>query len=176
MKRTIASWLAFGAVSTCWAITGHISWATSAALAGEVRAGSGSPLEVARIGARPAVEGGAENFTGKVTVEARFQQPSPARVGGATVAFQPGARTAWHTHPLGQTLIVMDGVGWVQREGAPKQTIRRGDVVVIPPNARHWHGAAADSRMTHVAVAESLDGNVVTWMEQVTEAQYLSDS
>jgi len=107
-----------------------------------------------------------------VTVDQRFQRPDPARVGGGIVTFQPGARTAWHTHPLGQTLIVTAGTGWVQREGGPVEEIRVGDVVWIPPNVRHWHGATATTSMSHVAIAEALDGKSVDWKEQVTEEQY----
>ena len=129
-------------------------------------------LPVLTTGEQPAVQGSPENFTGEVSVDLRFQRDPPARVGGATVTFRPGARTAWHEHPLGQTLIVTSGTGWVQRAGAPRQTIRPGDVVWIPPGTKHWHGATTDSAMTHVAIAESLDGKVVTWMEHVSDEQY----
>ncbi|WP_129777304.1 (R)-mandelonitrile lyase [Peristeroidobacter soli] len=129
-------------------------------------------LTILRATDAAAVQGGARNFTGDVTVRSQFQRDAPARVGGATVTFQPGARTAWHSHPLGQTLIVTAGTGWVQREGASKQTIRLGDVVWIPPGVKHWHGATTGSAMTHIAIAESQAGNVVTWMEQVTDTQY----
>ncbi len=113
-----------------------------------------------------------ENFTGAMKVESRFQREAPARVGGGVVSFTPGARTNWHTHPLGQTLVVTEGCGWVQEEGGPVETIRPGDVVVIPPNARHWHGATAETPMMHVAIAERLDGVAVTWMEAVSDQQY----
>jgi 4-carboxymuconolactone decarboxylase len=129
-------------------------------------------LEVLHAGAQPATQGSADNFTGTVTVDARFQRNDPARVGGGTVSFQPGARTAWHTHPLGQTLIVTAGCGWVQQEGGPIEQIRPGDVVMIPPNTRHWHGATATTAMTHIAVAEALNGKAVDWMEQVSAADY----
>ena len=119
-------------------------------------------------------EGPAENFTGEVSIDLRFQRDPPAQVSGATVTFRPGARTAWHEHPLGQTLIVTSGTGWVQREGASRQTIRAGDIVWIPPGVKHWHGATTDSAMTHVAIAESLNGNVVTWMGHVSDEQYQS--
>ncbi|UVC19274.1 (R)-mandelonitrile lyase [Mesorhizobium onobrychidis] len=125
-----------------------------------------------RYDAGAAATGSPENFTGSVRVESRFQAQEPARVGGATVSFEPGARTAWHTHPLGQTLIVTSGCGWVQSEGGPIEEVRPGDVVNIPPNVRHWHGASKGASMTHVAVAESLNGSAVTWMEQVTDDQY----
>jgi quercetin dioxygenase-like cupin family protein len=131
-------------------------------------------LDIVRPGQRPAAKGSSENFTGDVSIDLRFQRDPPARVGGATVAFQPGARTAWHKHPLGQTLIVTSGTGWVQRDGAPRQTIRAGDVVWIPAEVKHWHGATADSAMTHVAITESLNGQVVAWLEHVSDGQYRS--
>ena len=105
-------------------------------------------------------------------VASRFQAESPARVGGGIVAFEPGARTAWHTHPLGQPLIVTAGCGWVQQEGGPVQEIRPGDVAWIPPGVKHWHGATPTSEMSHVAIAEAQDGTSTTWMEHVTDEQY----
>jgi 4-carboxymuconolactone decarboxylase len=129
-------------------------------------------LEVLRNGAQPTTLGSSENFTGTVKVDSRFQRSAPARLGGGTVSFEAGARTAWHSHPLGQTLIVTVGCGWVQQEGGPVEEIRPGDVVMIPPNARHWHGATASTAMTHIAIAEALDGNVVDWMEQVSDEDY----
>ncbi|RWL14521.1 MAG: cupin domain-containing protein [Mesorhizobium sp.] len=107
-------------------------------------------------------------------IDPLFQAPEPARVGGASVTFEPGARTAWHTHPLGQTLIVTAGLGRVQREGAPVEEIRPGDVVWIPPGVKHWHGASATTAMTHLAVQESLDGKPVEWLEKVSEEEYRS--
>lgn len=129
-------------------------------------------LSVQKYDPEAATTGSPENFTGSVRVESRFQAEEPARVGGGTVHFEPGARTAWHTHPLGQTLIVTSGCGWVQSEGGPIEEVRPGDVVRIPPNVRHWHGASQGASMTHVAVAESVNGSAVTWMEQVTDEQY----
>jgi 4-carboxymuconolactone decarboxylase len=129
-------------------------------------------IEVMRSGAQPATAGPAANFTGSVKVESRFQRNAPARVGGGTVTFEPGARTAWHTHPRGQTLIVVSGTGLVQREGGAVEVINSGDVVWIPPGAKHWHGAAARTGMTHIAIAESQDGKAVEWLEQVTDEQY----
>jgi 4-carboxymuconolactone decarboxylase len=146
-----------------------ILFAVWCASAGEVPS---SRLEILRSGSQPASKGSAANFTGEVKVESRFQRDAPARVGGATVTFQRGARTAWHTHPLGQTLIITSGSGWVQIANGPKQTMRTGDVVLIPPNAKHWHGATAQSAMTHIAVAEALNGTVVTWMEPVSDEEY----
>ncbi len=131
-------------------------------------------LKITRHGAQPAAQGPAANFTGSVRVESRFAADAPARVGGGLVTFEPGARTAWHTHPLGQTLIVTQGVGWVQIWGQPAQEIRPGDIVLIPPGAKHWHGASPGNGMAHYAIAEQLDGKTVDWLEKVTEAQYTS--
>ncbi len=127
---------------------------------------------IVRNGEQPSTKGPAENFTGAVRVESRFQAPAPARVGGGLVTFEPGAHTAWHTHPLGQTLLVTQGVGLVQVAGQPVQEIRPGDVVWIPPGARHWHGASATQGMSHYAIAESLDGKTVDWLEKLTHAEY----
>lgn len=129
-------------------------------------------LKITRHGMQTATQGFAENFTGSVWVESRFAAEAPARVGGGLVTFEPGARTAWHTHPLGQTLIVTQGVGLVQIWGQPAQEIRPGDIVVIPPGAKHWHGASAADGMAHYAISEQLDGKSVDWLEKVTEAQY----
>ncbi|WP_163998367.1 cupin domain-containing carboxymuconolactone decarboxylase family protein [Pyxidicoccus caerfyrddinensis] len=129
-------------------------------------------LQIARAGSQPSREGPAENFTGAVRVDPLFQAKAPARASGAAVTFEPGARSAWHTHPLGQILYVSEGVGRVQRWGDPVEEIRQGDVVWIPPGQKHWHGAAPDSRMTHVAVSEHLEGRSVDWMEKVTDAEY----
>ena len=129
-------------------------------------------MEVKRSGAQPSSKGPAEYFTGSVRIDSRFQGSQPARVGGACVTFEPGARTAWHTHPLGQTLIVTSGSGWAQCEGAPKEEIHPGDVVWIPAGEKHWHGATATTAMTHIAIAEALDGTSVDWMEKVSDAQY----
>lgn len=129
-------------------------------------------ITVTRAGSQPSSAGAADNFTGSVRVDSRFQASAPARVGGGIVTFEPGARTAWHAHPLGQTLIVTAGVGLVQQWGGPVQEIRPGDVVWIPPGVKHWHGATTTDGMTHVALAEALDGKSVEWMEQVSEEQY----
>ena len=130
---------------------------------------------VTKAGSQPSVAGNADNFTGTVRVDSRFQQADPARVGGAIVTFQPGARTAWHSHPLGQTLIVTAGSGLVQHWGGPIQQIEVGDTVWIPPGVKHWHGAGPATSMAHVAISEALDGRSVTWMEQVTDEQYLKN-
>jgi len=129
-------------------------------------------VEITKSGSQPSAKGPADWFTGSVRIDSRFQRPAPARIGGAIVTFEPGARTAWHTHPLGQTLIVTAGCGRVQRDGEPIQEIRAGDVVWVEPGERHWHGASPTTAMTHIAIAEMLDGKAVEWMEHVTDKQY----
>lgn len=129
-------------------------------------------MEIQRNGAKPSAAPPADYFTGTVRLDAPFQAPAPARVGGATVTFEPGARTNWHTHPLGQTLIVTAGLGWVQLEGQAVQEIRPGDIVWIAPGERHWHGATATTAMTHIAIAESENESSVEWMEPVTDEQF----
>src|ERR1044072_2781453 len=128
-----------------------------------------STMEIKRNGSRPSGKGPEAYFTGTVRVDPVFQVGDPARVSGGHVAFEPGARSAWHTHPLGQTLIVTSGLGWAQTEGGPIEEIRPGDVVWFPANEKHWHGAMPTSAMTHIAIQEALDGKVVDWMEQVSE-------
>jgi quercetin dioxygenase-like cupin family protein len=129
-------------------------------------------MEIKRNGAAASVKGSSEWFTGTVRIDAPFNGTGEARVGGVTVTFEPGARTAWHTHPLGQTLLVVSGVGLVQREGGPIEHISAGDIVWFPPGEKHWHGATAENAMTHIAIAEALDGKVVDWMDHVTDQQY----
>jgi quercetin dioxygenase-like cupin family protein len=129
-------------------------------------------ITVTRIGSQPSGKGPAEYFTGSVRVDPLAQAPDPARVVAAAVTFEPGARTAWHTHPLGQTLIVTAGAGRVQQWGRPIEEIRPGDVVWIPPGEKHWHGASPTTAMAHIAIQERLDGTPVAWMEQVTDDQY----
>jgi quercetin dioxygenase-like cupin family protein len=133
--------------------------------------GKGS-MEIKRNGSQPSGKGPADYFTGAVRVDPLFQAPEPARVRGASVTFEPGARTAWHTHPLGQTLIVTSGRGWAQAWGGPVEEIHPGDVVWFPPGEKHWHGATSTTGMTHIAIQEALDGKVVDWMEQVSDEQY----
>jgi quercetin dioxygenase-like cupin family protein len=133
-------------------------------------------MEIKRVGSEPSGKGPADWFTGTVRIDRLFTAPDPARVAGASVTFEPGARTAWHTHPLGQTLIVTAGCGWVQREGGAVEVIRPGDVVWFAPNEKHWHGAAATTAMTHIAIQENLNGKVVDWMEKVTDEQYQAGS
>ena len=129
-------------------------------------------MEIKQAGSQASAKGPADWFTGDVRIDHLFQAPAPARVAGASVTFEPGARTAWHIHPLGQTLIVTAGRGWVQREGGPVEEIRPGDVVWFPPGEKHWHGATSTTGMTHIAIQESLDGKAVDWMEHVTDEQY----
>ena len=144
--------------------------------------GSGAPqtapmqdsqtINITRSGSVPSRKGPAENFTGSVRVDPLFEAIAPANTFGANVTFEPGARSAWHTHPLGQILIVTAGVGRVQRWGGPIEEIRPGDVVRIPPGQKHWHGASPNTAMTHIAIVEQLDGKSTDWMEQVSDEQY----
>ena len=129
-------------------------------------------LQVTRSGAQPSAKGPSENFTGTVRVDPLFPARAPARTAGALVTFEPGARTAWHAHPLGQTLVVTSGLGRVQAWGGAVEEIRPGDVVWIPPGQKHWHGASPTTAMSHMAIQEALDGKVVEWMEKVSDAQY----
>ena len=129
-------------------------------------------MEIRRSGSQPSGKGPSEWFTGSVRVDPLFGPPEPSRVAGAHVTFEPGARTAWHTHLLGQTLIVTAGLGWVQRDGGAVEEIRPGDVVWFEPGERHWHGATATTGMSHIAIQEKRDGSPVDWMEHVTDAQY----
>jgi quercetin dioxygenase-like cupin family protein len=129
-------------------------------------------MEIRRNGSQPSTRGPAEYFTGAVRIDPLVQAPAPARVVAACVTFEPGARTAWHTHPLGQTLIVSAGCGRVQRWGGPVEEIRPGDVVWIPPGEKHWHGAARTTAMTHFAIQEQLDGKTADWLEPVSDEQY----
>lgn len=129
-------------------------------------------MEIKRVGSQASMKGPSDWFTGTVRIDHLVQAPDPARVSGALVTFEPGSRTAWHTHPLGQTLIVTSGLGWAQREGGPIEEIRPGDVVWFSPGERHWHGATPKTGMAHIAIQEVLDGKAVDWMEHVTEQQY----
>jgi quercetin dioxygenase-like cupin family protein len=129
-------------------------------------------MDIKRSGTQPSGKGPAEYFTGSVRIDPLFQPTAPARAVGASVTFEPGARTAWHTHPLGQTLIVTAGSGLAQRWGGPIEPIRQGDVVWFPPGEKHWHGATPTTAMTHIAIQEKKDGKVVDWLEHVTDEQY----
>jgi quercetin dioxygenase-like cupin family protein len=129
-------------------------------------------MEIKRSGVEPSRKGAAEWFTGAVRIDPLFQAPDPARVSAGSVTFEPGARTAWHTHPLGQTLIIASGLGWVQKEGGPIEEVHPGDVVWFPPGLKHWHGASPTAAMTHIAIQESLDSKNVDWLEKVSDEQY----
>jgi len=129
-------------------------------------------MEIRKNGSQESAAGPAEYFTGRVRLDSPFKGTGDARIGGAIVTFEPGARTAWHTHPLGQTLIVTSGLGRAQREGGPVEEIRPGDIVWFPPGEKHWHGAGPSTAMTHIAIAEALDGKVVDWLEKVSDADY----
>jgi quercetin dioxygenase-like cupin family protein len=129
-------------------------------------------VEIRRGGSQPSAKGPADWFTGTVRIDPQINTPAPSRLGVAKVTFEPGARTAWHTHPLGQTLLVIDGMGRAQREGGPIEEIRPGDVVWFAPGEKHWHGASPNTAMTHFAIQEALDGKAVDWLEHVTDAQY----
>ena len=131
-------------------------------------------MEIKRSGSQPSAKGPADWFTGIVRIDPLFQVTEPARAAGNSVTFEPGARTAWHTHQLGQTLIVTAGCGRAQRWGGPIEEIRPGDVVWFPPGEKHWHGAAPTAAMTHIAIQENLDGKTADWLEQVTDEQYLA--
>lgn len=129
-------------------------------------------MEIRRAGSQPSGKGPADWFTGTVRIDPLFAASEPARAAGNAVTFEPGARTAWHTHPLGQTLVVTAGCGWAQREGGPVEEIRPGDVIQFAPGEKHWHGAAATTAMTHIAIQEALDGKAVEWMEHVSDGEY----
>ena len=129
-------------------------------------------MQIRRIGTQASSKGPSDWFTGTVRIDPLFQAHAPARVQSVNVTFEPGARTAWHTHPLGQTLLVMAGCGWVQRDGAPIEEVRPGDVIWFHPGEKHWHGATPTTAMTHIAIQEQLNGKAVDWMEKVSEEQY----
>ena len=129
-------------------------------------------MELKRAGSQPSAKGSAEFFTGNVRIDPLNAPPAPARVSCASVTFEPGARSAWHTHPLGQMLIVTAGLGWAQREGGPIEEIRPGDIIWFAPDEKHWHGATPTTAMTHIAIQEALDGKVAEWMEKVSEEEY----
>ncbi len=165
-RRMLAATVGLAALATAGAAA-----AATPTLAVPTKPRNGT-MEIKRSGSQPSRKGPAEYFTGSVRIDSPFQGSDPARVGGAFVTFEPGARTAWHTHPLGQTLIVTSGCGWVQREGGPEEEIRPGDVVWFPPGEKHWHGGTATAAMTHIAIAEALAGKSVDWMEHVGDEQY----
>jgi quercetin dioxygenase-like cupin family protein len=172
MKRlatTVIS-LALLASASAHANQAGAAFGSGAALAASVQ--DAQTITITRSGSQPSRQGPAEYFTGSVRIDPLFQAKNPSRTSGAYVAFEPGARSAWHTHPLGQTLIVTAGTGWVQQEGGEKQEIKPGDVIWIPPGVKHWHGATATNGMTHIAIQEEVDGKNVEWMEKVSDEQY----
>jgi len=150
--------------------------ATAPQDARQTQEGTEMASEIMRRNEQEEIAGPAEWFTGEVTIRGMFSREAPSRVTGAIVTFQPGARTAWHSHPLGQTLIVTDGVGWTQVEGGERIEFSEGDIMWCPRDIPHWHGATPHSAMTHIAIQESLDGSNVTWMDHVTEEEYLGDN
>ncbi len=129
-------------------------------------------MQISRAGSKPSKPGPADWFTGTVRIDSPFQGEEPSQISGATVTFEPGARTAWHTHPLGQTIFILSGFGWVQRENGPVEEVRPGDIVWFSPQEKHWHGASAEAAMSHIAVQESSGGKVVDWLEKVSDEQY----
>ena len=129
-------------------------------------------MEITRVGSKPSAKGPDDWFTGSVRIDSLFNPNDARRAAGALVTFEPGSRTAWHTHPLGQTLIVTSGIGWVQKEGGKVEEVHPGDVIWFEPNEKHWHGATATNGMSHIAIQENLDGKLVEWMEKVTDEQY----
>src|SRR3954470_14331063 len=134
--------------------------------------GRTAQMEITRSGSQPSAKGPEQYFTGSVRIDAPFKGTGAARVGGATVTFEPGARTAWHTHPLGQSLLITSGLGWAQHDAGPIEELRPGDVVWFAPNEKHWHGASPTTAMTHIAIQEKLNGSPVTWLEKVSDEQY----
>ena len=146
--------------------------AGSAASNPAVTAPRTTDMEIKRIGTEPSRKAPADYFTGTVRIDPLFQAPEPARASAGSVTFEPGARTAWHTHPLGQTLIIVSGFGWVQREGGPIEEVHPGDVVWFPPGLKHWHGASPTTAMAHIAIQEMLNGKNVDWLEKVSDEQY----
>ena len=132
----------------------------------------GETIRITRAGSQPSARGPAEYFTGSVRVDRLFPATAPSRMSGGLVTFEPGARSAWHTHPIGQVLVVTAGLGWVQREGGPIEEMRPGDIVWIPPGVKHWHGATATTGVSHIALQEDVNGQAVTWSEKVSDEQY----
>jgi len=153
-------------------ISAQANQAGAASRSGAASVQDSQTIKITRSGSQPSRKGPAENFTGSVRIDTQFQATAPGRAFGARVTFTPGARTAWHSHPLGQTLIVTAGVGRVQRWGGHVEEIRQGDVVWIPPGQKHWHGASPNTAMSHIAIVEQLDGKTTDWMEKVSDTQY----
>ena len=155
---------------TLAAASGLMTLAAGVAFAQPIQ--GSTAMQIRRAGSVPSAKGPADYFTGTVRVDPMFPATAPSRVNGSHVTFEPGARSNWHTHPLGQTLVITSGLGWVQREGGPIEEMRPGDVILVPPGLKHWHGASPMTAMTHIAIQEALDGKAVEWMEKVSDEQY----
>jgi quercetin dioxygenase-like cupin family protein len=159
-------------------LAGFITWTGLRGLHAQVPSPGSQPrqdtmdMKITRSGSQPSAKPPADYFTGTVRLDPMFQAPEPGRVGAGHVTFEPGARSAWHTHPLGQTLIITSGLGWVQRAGGPIEEVRTGDIVWFPPGLKHWHGASPTTAMSHIAIQESLNGKNVDWLEKVSDEQY----
>ena len=152
--------------------TGGFMAVAAAGAAAQTDTERNGTMQIIRGGSQPSRRGSDEYFTGAVRLDPLFPVREPGRVSAGSVTFEPGARTAWHTHPLGQTLIITGGLGWVQRDGGPIEEVRPGDVVWFPPGLKHWHGAAPTTSLTHVAIQETIDGRNVDWLEKVSDEQY----
>ncbi len=172
MKLLAATVMSLFLLASASAQTNQPGTASGSGAPSAASGGDSQTISITRNGSQPSVKGSAEYFTGAVRIDSRFQRNDPARVGGGIVNFEQGARTAWHTHPLGQTLIVTAGAGLIQQWGGPIQEMKQGDVVWVPPGVKHWHGATATTGMSHIAIAERLDGKTADWMEQVSDEQY----
>jgi quercetin dioxygenase-like cupin family protein len=170
--RRLASFAMLASLLAPVAALAQVAAAPGSSAAPSASGDNAGAVRITRVGSLPSSRGPAENFSGSVRVDRLFSATVPSRASGGLVTFEPGARSAWHTHPLGQVLVVTAGMGWVQREGGPVEEIRPGDVVWIAPGVRHWHGATATTGMSHIAVTEHLDGKVAEWMEKVSDEQY----
>ena len=172
MKLLAATIMSLFMLASAFAQTNQPGTASGAGAPPVASSEDSQTIRITRSGSQPSGKGSAENFTGTVRIDPLFKANDPSRTSGARVTFEPGARTAWHTHPLGQILIVTAGSGWVQQWGGQIEEIRQGDVVWIPPGQKHWHGATATTGMAHIAIQENLDGKTADWMEKVSDEQY----
>ena len=172
MKLLNATVISLSLLASACAVANQTRVASGSYTASAASSSQAQKITITRSGSQVPRHGPAENFTGNVSVQPLFPANAPSRASGSSVTFEPGARSAWHTHPLGQTLIVTAGTGWVQQEGSEKQEIKPGDVIWTPARVKHWHGSTATSSMTHIAVQEWLDGKNVEWMEKVSDEQY----
>jgi quercetin dioxygenase-like cupin family protein len=172
MKLLAATIISLFLFASAFAQTNQPGTASGSGAPSAASSGDSQTIRITRSGSQPSAKGSVEYFTGAVRIDSPFRGRDPARVGGGIVTFEPGARTAWHTHPLGQTLIVTAGAGLIQQWGSPVQEMKQGDVVWIPTGVKHWHGATATTGMAHIAIAERLDGKTSDWMEKVSDEQY----